>query len=381
MSDPPANADSSVPVTLVSLSLYFLRLGSTGFGGPIALAGAMQRDLVQGRRWFSEVEFHEGLAFSQLAPGPLAAQLAIYLGFLRYGVPGATFAGVAFVLPSFLMVVGLSMAYVRYGGLAWMHGVFYGVGAAVVGIIARSAVKLAVSTTRKDWKLWFTVGTVAVATAWTESEIVWLFLLSGILNLILDAVRQRRMVRLSALPLIDFAVPIHGTHTELFLFFAKASLFVFGSGLAIVPFLHSGLVVERHWLSEQQFLDAVAVAMITPGPVVITVAFIGFLVAGFSGAIVAALGVFLPVYGTVILFATHFRRLNRNPNVQSFVAGVTAAAAGAIAGSAFILGRSAITDLGSSLLAVLCVFLLYRWKVPEPALVLAAGMVGWAISH
>src|SRR3954454_11920548 len=168
-----------VEVSLVRFAGYFLRLGTFGFGGPIALAGHMQQDLVDDRHWISKQDYVEGLALAQLAPGPLAAQLAIYLGYVRNGIVGATAVAVAFVLPSFLMVLALSAAYVRYGGLKWMQAIFYGIGASVIAIIARSAYKLTKLTLGKDKLLWGIFVVLAVTTAWTSREIVWLFLVAG----------------------------------------------------------------------------------------------------------------------------------------------------------------------------------------------------------
>src|ERR1700686_1404990 len=184
-------AAEPTPVPLTQFVGYFLRLGTVGFGGPIALAGHMQQDLVDERGWIRKEDYVEGLALAQLAPGPLAAQLAIYLGYIRAGLLGATAVGFAFVLPSFLMVLGLSAAYVRYGGLPWMRGMFYGIGAAVVGIIARSAFKLSKLTLGRDKLLWGIFAVLAVSTAWTSQEIIWLFLLGGVVNLFAKAFPNR----------------------------------------------------------------------------------------------------------------------------------------------------------------------------------------------
>jgi len=369
--------------SLLQLVAYFLRLGTLGFGGPIALAGAMQRDLVEERKWIDKQDYLDGLAFSQLAPGPLAAQLAIYLGYIHSGLAGATFIGIAFVLPSFLMVLGLSTAYVKYGGLAWMQALFYGIGAAVIGIIARSAVKLAKTTLGTDKLLWTIFAALAVSTVITQREIVWLFLTGGCVALLAKAFPKKVPSAAAASHnafLLLGVLPLAGKSWEILLFFAKAGLFVFGSGLAIVPFLHGGVVQDHHWLNERQFVDAVAVAMITPGPVVITVAFIGFLVGGIYGAVAAALGVFLPVYLMVIIVAPYYRRHSKNPQVSAFVAGVTAAAVGAIAGAVFVLGRHAIHDVPTALIALLALAILLRWKVPEPVIILAAAVTG-LVSH
>jgi chromate transporter len=392
MSPPPA-ADSpqAGPGTLRDVLRYFLYLGTFGFGGPIALAGYMQRDLVEKRRWITKKDYVDGLALAQLAPGPLAAQLAIYLGWVKGRVPGATAVAAAFILPSFSMVLILSALYVRYGGLPWMQNVFYGVGAAVITIIARSALKLVKLTLAKDRLLWVLFGASAVATAWTESEIIWLFLGSGLATLF---VRFPPKPKWGAWGSAGAWLPVAGVNVTLAaavtptlatwpllgrvaLYFAEAGSFVFGSGLAIVPFMHGGVVNQFHWLTERQFLDAVAVAMITPGPVVITVAFIGYLVAGPLGASAASVGVFLPCYLFVVIPAPYFRRFADNPRVKAFVDGVTAAATGAIAGAAFVLGRRALTDAGAVLIALATWFLFSRVKrLPEPLVIVAAGLVG-----
>lgn len=363
--------------SLGGMVLYFLRLGTLGFGGPIALAAYMQRDLVEERQWLTHDEYLEGLVLAQLAPGPLAAQLAMYLGFVRGGWVGTTAVGFAFIGPSFLMVVALAVAYVRYGGLAWMQALFYGIGAAVIGIIARSAWKLMKSTLKRDVLLWLIFLALAASTAITERELVWLFLAGGLIALTVKAFPRK--LADAPLPLVLFTTASAtslGKFGEVLGYFAKAGLFVFGSGLAIVPFLHGGVVVEHHWLTERQFLDAVAVAMITPGPVVITVGFIGFLVAGLSGAIAAALGVFLPVYAVVIVIAPYYKRFAKNPQLHAFVRGVTAAATGAIAGAVIVLARRAVHDLPTCLIAIATLLLMLRWKMPEPLLIAAAGIAG-----
>ncbi len=370
--------DVPTDYSLTRMVLYFLWLGTIGFGGPIALAGYMQRDLVDERKWLTNDEYLEGLALAQLAPGPLAAQLAMYLGFVRAGWLGSTLVGFAFIGPSFVMVVLLALAYVRYGGLPWMQAVFYGIGAAVIGIIARSAWKLMKATLKADVLLWVIFLVLAATTAFTEREIVWLFLGGGIVALVVKAF-PRQLPR-TQLPVMLIGAgglgASVGSFGEVLAFFAKAGLFVFGSGLAIVPFLHGGVVVEHHWLTERQFLDAVAVAMITPGPVVITVAFIGFLVAGLSGAIAAALGVFLPVYAVVVLVAPYYKRFAKNPQLHAFVRGVTAAATGAIAGAVVVLARRAIHDVPTVLIAVTSLLLLLKWKIPEPLLIGASAVAG-----
>jgi len=356
---------------------YFFWLGTVGFGGPIALAGHMQENLVDERGWISKEDYLEGLALAQLAPGPLAAQLAIYLGYIRAGMPGATAVGVAFVLPSFLMVLALSAAYVRFDGLPWMQGMFYGIGAAVIGIITRSAFKLTKLTLGKDKLLWGIFTMLAVSTAWTSHEIIWLFLLGGVVSVLVKAYPMRMQTR-SVIPLLfTFGTfGVNGTLAQIFLYFAKAGMFVFGSGLAVVPFLYGGVVQGHHWLTDHQFVDAVAVAMITPGPVVITVAFIGFIVAGVPGATAAALGIFLPVYLVVVLLAPSYKRWAKNPQLNAFVRGVTAAATGAIAGAVIVLARRSVYDLSTFAIAIVSLAVLFRWRIPEPIVIGCAAIAG-----
>ncbi len=383
---PPAPGPAETPVvhcTMRQFLLYFLRLGSFGFGGPIALAGYMQKDLVEERRWISKQDYLEGLALAQLMPGPLAAQLAMYLGWIRARVLGATLVAFCFVFPSWLMVLALSLLYVRYGGLAWMQGAFYGIGAAVIAIIARSAVKLVKMTVQKDRLLWGIFLVMMAVTALTATEIVWLFLGCGVLALLVRAPPKVR-ARTSAAAVVPAwlltglgGAASLGVVGTLLLYFAEAGAFVFGSGLAIIPFLHGGVVDRYHWLTERQFVDAVAVAMITPGPVVITVAFVGFLVAGTLGAAAAAVGVFLPCYLLVVIPAPYYRRIAQNRQIKAFVAGVTSAATGAIAGAAIVLGRRALFDLPTiAVFAATLLLLTKARKIPEPIVILAAGVVG-----
>ena len=380
--EPDGSSAATVPCSLRELLLYFLRLGTLGFGGPIALAGYMQRDLVEQRRWYSKQEYVEGLALAQLAPGPLAAQLAIYLGWVHAGVLGATLVAAAFILPSFCMVLGLSALYVHFGGMPWMQGAFYGIGAAVIATIGRSAYKLVRLTLGKDWLLWAIFATSASVTAWTASEVVWLFAAGGVVALVVRAPPRLGRGSVRSVAPVWLLTGLLGTASvgilwTLGLYFVEAGAFVFGSGLAIVPFLHDGVVNKFHWLSERQFLDAVAVAMITPGPVVITVAFIGYLVAGPLGAAAASLGVFLPCYLFVVIPAPYYRRFAGNRSIKAFVDGVTAAATGAIAGAAFVLGRRAIVDLPTVLIALVTLVVLVKIKkAPEPLVILLAGVAG-----
>ncbi|MFN2457651.1 MAG: chromate transporter [Chitinophagaceae bacterium] len=384
------NQSSDKPAyTLKQMMFYFLKLGYSGFGGPVALVGYMHRDLVEERKWISEKEYKDGLTLAQLAPGPLAAQLGIYLGYVHYGVLGATLCGLAFILPSFIMVVALGITYKLYGGLPWMQAVFYGIGAAVVGIISISSYKLTEKSISKidlasitnKWLLWLFFLTAATVTFITQSEEVLLFLLAGIIYMIIKAPPKwlRKQPASNAIVFLGIGFWQFEFHTlgKIALFFLKAGAFVFGSGLAIIPFLHGGVVKEYHWLNEHQFLDAVAVAMITPGPVVITVGFIGYLVAGFPGAVVAALATFLPCYLLTIIPAPYFKKYGEQPSIKAFVDGITAAVVGALAGAVVVIAIRTIKDIPTVLIALsTAIVLLKTKKIKEPFIILIAALIG-----
>jgi chromate transporter len=367
--------ETGPPPTRGHVARYFLRLGALGFGGPIALVGHMHRDLVEARRWFTEEEYREGMALAQLSPGPLAAQLCFYLGYLRGGIAGSALSGLAFVLPSFLMVVALGWAYVQYGGLSWMQAVFYGVGAAVIGLIARSAYGLTRKTIGKDLLFWGIFLVVATGTAATGREPVWMILAGGALVWIVRTPPAvlRRSGTLAEGGSILLLLQILG-------FFTYAGSFVFGSGLAIVPFLHGGVVLQHRWLTERQFLDAVAVALITPGPVVITTGFIGYLIAGLAGACIAAGATFLPAFLFTVIPAPYFHQYGKRPWLASIVAGITAGATGAIVGAVFILARQSLVDITTIVVAVGAFGLTWlKWRIPEPLIVVVAALIGLAV--
>lgn len=373
--------------TLRQLILYFLKLGYAGFGGPVALVGYMHRDLVEQRKWISEEDYKEGLALAQLAPGPLAAQLGIYIGFVHYRIIGATLCGLAFITPSFIIVVLIGIAYKLFGGLPWMQAVFYGVGAAVIGIIiissyrltTKSVSKFSIAEIKSKWLLWVFYLTAAVITVITQSEEVLLFVAAGLLYMLIKAPPKffRRNANLILLSGIGFWQFEWNTLAQIAWFFTKAGAFVFGSGLAIVPFLQGGVVTEYKWLSEKEFVDAVAVAMITPGPVVITVGFIGYLVAGFPGACVAALATFFPCYLFTVLPAPYFKKIAKNKSVKAFVDGITAAVIGALAGAVIVIATRSIIDIPTALIAISAVLsLLYVRKIKEPFIILVAAIIG-----
>jgi chromate transporter len=396
---PQPNAGPKHPTLRVLLG-YFLGLGTWGFGGPIATVGYMQRDLVERRSWLDRQDFLNGVALGQTMPGPLAAQVCMWAGFLTRGPLGALAVAGAFIAPSFLVVLAIAIAYVHYQGLPVVQALFYGVAPAVMAIIAIAAVKLARLTNHTDRRLWIISAVIAMVTAVTGTEIALLFLAAGLLMIALDA-PPRSLGRLQAWLRGRLSGPAHGlvwpvllaagpglialgastgTLIALGLFFAKAGAFIFGSGLAIVPFLREGVVHQHHWLNERQFLDAVAMGLLTPGPVVISATFIGYLAGGLAGALVATVAIFTPIWLGVVLPGRWFLRHQDNPQLKAFVKGATAAAAGAIAGATVVLTRQAVTDLPTTAIALVGLGLLWRFKVKEPLLVLGGAIAG-AILH
>lgn len=374
---------------------YFLRLGTWGFGGPIAVVGYMQRDLVERRGWIAKQDFLDGVALGQTMPGPLAAQVAMWIGYLRRGALGAALTAAAFIAPSFAMVTAVAAVYAHYAGLAIVQSLFYGIAPAVMAIIAIAAVKLVRLTDGKDWRAWAISTVVFAVTATTGREPIYLIIGAGLLLIALEARPNLRLPRrdraqlpngqgtqkrhgLPALPAAPAlgAVASGGTVISLGLFFLKTGAVVFGSGLAIVPLLHDGVVAQHHWLTQAQFLDAVAMGLISPGPVVITAAFIGYLVGGPTGAVIATLAIFTPIYLGVVIPGRWFIRHRRNAQVKAFVTGATAAAGGALCGAVVVLSRQAITDIPTTAIALGALALLWRFKIPEPYLVGAAGALG-----
>jgi chromate transporter len=397
----PASAerdgDRPEPQRLGAVLRYFLRLGTLGFGGPIAVVGYMQRDLVEQRGWISKQDFLDGVALGQTMPGPLAAQVAMWVGYLKRGAGGAAATALAFIAPSFLMVFTVAAVYAHYSGLAIVQSLFYGIAPAVMAIITIAACKLVRLTDGKDRRAWAISAVVFTVTATTGREPIYLIVGAGLLMILLDArpawpLRRRKQAAddtstgtrsRRGLMLLPLSSPALGTLASggvlasLGLFFLKTGALVFGSGLAIVPLLRDGVVAQHHWLTQAQFLDAVAMGLITPGPVVITAAFIGYLVGGPAGALIATIAIFTPIYLGVVVPGRWFIRHRDNAQIKAFVTGATAAAGGALCGAVVVLTRQAVTDWITAAIAVVTLALLWRFKkIPEPYLVAAAGALG-----
>src|SRR6266852_3016584 len=374
-------SNTAVSVRIRDLVRYYLRLGTLGFGGPVALCGQMEKELVQERRWLSKEEMRDGIAVCQSLPGPLAIQVGIFISYLRGGFWGAWAGGWAFILPNFIIVSALGALYVHFSGLPILTAIFYGVSPAVIALILHSCYRLA-KLGMEDWLQWAIAAACFLVTVAVQAEVAVLFVASGLIGVLYyGSLFRRRAAAPSATAVVSGVAgigkiagfPILG---KLLLFFLKAGSLTFGSGLVIVPFLEKGLVQNTGWLNERQFLVAVAIGMISPGPVVITATFVGYLVAGFWGATVSTIGIFLPSFLLVLVVAPILIRHRAQPDVRGFVKGAYAAAIGTIVGASVLLGRIAIGDWLTALITVASLLVLFRWKVSNPMLVAATAMVG-----
>jgi len=379
-------ASQEVPqrIPIRDLVRYYLRLGLLGFGGPVALVGQMERELVGDKKWLTKEEMREGIAVCQSLPGPLAIQVGIWISYIRGGFWGAWAGGWAFILPNFVIVAALGALYVRFEGLPAVAAIFYGVSPAVIALILHSCYRLT-KLGMKDWLEWALAAAAFVITVAVQAEVALVFLGCGIIGLLYygSLVRGRKAASTTSLmiglPLLAIGPAPGGLGTmlgKLLTFFLKAGSLTFGSGLVIVPFLEKGLVQQTGWLSEREFLVAVAMGMISPGPVVITATFVGYLVAGFWGSLVATIGIFLPSFLLILIVAPILVRYRTNPNVQGFIKGAYAAAIGTILGACVLLGKIAIGDWLTALVAIGSLVVLFRWKVSNPLLVAATAIIG-----
>ena len=361
------------------LTRYFLRLGCLGFGGPVALVGQMERDLVDEREWLTKEQMREAIAICQSLPGPLAIQVGIYISYLRGGYWGAWAGGWSFIFPNFLIVAALGALYVYLGDLQPVTAIFYGVSPAVIALILHSCYRLA-KLGMEDWLQWVIAAVCFTVTVVLRAEVALLFIGAGIAGILYYGKSFKRTpaaLTVTAPFLVQVAPQMSGSIlSKLLLFFLKAGSLTFGSGLVIVPFLEQGVVQQFGWLDQRQFLIAVAIGMISPGPVVIAATFVGYLVAGFWGSLVSTVGIFLPSFLFILIAAPLLARHRANPNVQGFVKGAYAAAIGTILGACVLLGRIAIGDWLTALIGIISLTILFRWKVSNPLLIGATAVVG-----
>jgi chromate transporter len=370
-------------VPLLALVRYFLRLGTLGFGGPVALCGLMERELVDEKGWLSKSEMREAIAVSQSLPGPLAIQVGIFASYMRGGFWGAWAGGWAFILPNFLIVAALGALYVHFGDLPWMTSVFYGVSPVVIALILHSCWRLA-RLGMEDWLQWAIAVAAFLITVVLKAEVALVFIGAGVVGVAYyGTLFRRRGPPAASLALVTPPAAVAVQHAvtpgvigKLILFFLKAGSLTFGSGLVIVPFLEKGLVQETGWLTPRTFLIAVAVGMMSPGPVVITATFVGFVVAGFWGSLASTVAIFLPSFILVLVAAPLLLRHRGNPNVQGFIKGAYGAAIGTILGASVLLGKIAIGDVLTGILAIIALVLLFRFKISNPVLIAAAATIG-----
>src|SRR2546421_6776500 len=379
-------------VPIRDLVRYYLRLGLVGFGGTVALVGQMERELVGDKKWLTKEEMREGIAICQSLPGPLAIQVGIWISYIRGGFWGAWAGGWHFIMPTFILVASRAALYVRFEGLPAVAAIFYGVSPAVIALILHSCYRLT-KLGMKDWLEWALAAAAFVITVAVQAEVALVFIGCGIVGLLYygSLFRGRRAASTTSLlggvPLVTGATQgsLGAILGKLLTFFLKAGSLTFGSGLVIVPFLEKGLVQQTGWLDHREFLVAVAMGMISPGPVVITATFVGYLVAarlggslldGFWGSLVSTIGIFLPSFLLILIVAPILMRYRQNPNVQGFIKGAYAAAIGTILGACILLGKIAIGDWLTALVAVGSLVVLFRWKVSNPVLVAATAIIG-----
>jgi len=389
---PPETTTRRIPIR--DLVRYFLRLGLLGFGGPVALVGQMERELVGEKKWLTKEEMREGIAVCQSLPGPLAIQVGIWISYIRGGFWGAWAGGWAFILPNFVIVASLAALYVHFEGLPAVAAIFYGVSPAVIALIVHSCYRLT-KLGMKDSLEWALAAAAFVITVAVQAEVALVFIGCGIVGLLYYGSLFRGRRAGSTTPSLLIGIPLVAGGTapppigallgKLLAFFLKAGSLTFGSGLVIVPFLEKGLVQQTGWLNEREFLVAVAMGMISPGPVVITATFVGYLVAarftgslldGLWGSVTATIGIFLPSFLLILIVAPILVRYRTNPNVQGFIKGAYAAAIGTILGACVLLGKIAIGDWLTALVALGSLVVLFRWKVSNPLLVAATAIIG-----
>jgi chromate transporter len=375
-------ADTPATPSSMQLVAYFLRLGATGFGGPAALADRMRADLVDARQWLSPQEFALGLAIAAACPGPLAYQLAVYCGFIRHGLAGAFGVGVAFAAVPFALVVAAAAAYDVWSADPYARAVFSGAAPVVTVLIARACWGLGRRTLHHAAVSWILCGAGAAITSISGREPLWLFLLAAVAGALwlvpATAASQPAKQRVESGPtLLGATALVSGsTSAGLFGFFFKTGCLVFGSGLVIVPVLKTTLVDERGWLTSQQFLDSVTIGLISPGPVVITATFVGYIVDRFAGALAATAGMFLPAILVTVIATPWFVRNQHRPSLTGAVRGVTATVVGVLAGTIPIVAVAAVPDMAALVILMVAALAAWRYSPADPLLVAGGASLG-----
>jgi chromate transporter len=363
---------------LRELAALFLRLGTTAFGGPAAHIAMMHDEVVRRRRWLSEQRFLDLLGATNLVPGPNSTEMAIHIGYLRAGWAGLLVAGVSFIAPAMLIVLGLAWVYVRYGHTTTGEALLYGIEPVVIAIVVDALVRLGRTGMRSSRVLLALGAAVFVLYLAGVNELVLLFGSGVLAVLVAAAARGRTMRSVVPMALLSFTAVVETADVALWRIFAQFLKFgavVYGSGYVLFAFLRGDLVERLHWITQQQLLDALAVGQLTPGPVFTTATFIGYLLGGVAGGVVATLGMFLPGFVFVALLVPVMRLASR-PWARAALDGVNAAAIGLMAGVCWQLGREAIVDAPTALIAVAALVVLLRSRINSGWLVLAGAAVG-----
>ena len=383
MSSRPSN-----PGALRQLTLLFLKLGVTAFGGPVAHIAMMEDEVVRRRQWLTRDEFLDLLGATNLIPGPNSTELAIHIGHRRAGWPGLVVAGTCFILPAALIVTAIAWAYVEFGKLPGAQGLLYGIKPVIIAIVLQALWRLAHSALKSRFLA--AMGVVAAAASFLGvNELVILFAGGLLIAVIQSGLRLKPPAGvarlLAAAPLVPLplaaAAPVVAAPFGLwpmFLFFLKIGSVLFGSGYVLLAFLRADLVDRWHWLTEAQLLDAIAVGQFTPGPVFTTATFIGYVLAGLPGAGIATIGIFLPAFVFVALSGPLVPRIRRSKFAGAFLDGVNVASLALMAVVTWQLGRVALSDWLTVVLAVASAALLLRYRVNSVWLVLGGAIVGWA---
>jgi len=375
-----------VEPTLREMVAYFLRLGAVGFGGPVALANYMRRDFVETRGWLTTEEYENGLALAAACPGPLAYQLAVYCGYIRFGVVGGLAVAVAFGLGPFVIVTLAAWLYVRFAGNWQLRALFYGIAPVVVALIVKACWNLGKRTLRTDRLGWAFAIVACAITVVVQKALALMFVGAGLLGSFafgrsaaprIAPAMAKPKAGANALAILPAAGAFSGTTAKLFLFFFKTGLLVFGSGLVIVPFLKTQVVDQYHWLGNREFLDSVAIGMISPGPVVITATFVGYLLNGVVGALAATIGIFSPPVLFTVLATPILLRYYKHPRVAGFIRGVGVTVVGVLVGTTWLVGKEAIGDWLTAVIGIVSLVVIIFWqKLPEPLVILAGATTG-----
>ncbi len=387
-----------MPASLIELAIFFLRLGLTAFGGPAAHIAIMEDELVRRRKWLSREKFLDLLGASNLIPGPSSSELAIHIGYLRAGWAGLLVGGVCFILPAAILVGIIAWAYVRFGHLPAVAAVLYGVKPVVIAVILQALWGLG-RTAVKSWVLAI-AGALCVALSFAQANALLILFGAGAAIACIHALSQKNPEGKKVAGALAVTSAWHGSRASLarifpwagaagvavvipgmwplFLVFLKIGSIVFGSGYVLLAFLRADLVVHRVWVTDAQLVDAVAIGQVTPGPVFTTATFLGYLLRGPAGALVATIGIFLPAFILVGISGPLVPLIRRSATAGAFLDGVNVASLALMAAVSYQLGRSAIVDWVTVVLTIASAVLLLRFRVNSAWLVLGGAIVGVA---